>query len=988
MVRRWPWIAADLAADASQDDLHQHDQPKQQETEQVEAQYERNARTFARRVASQQRQRWLYYGRPLVFLGLLLMFCLLTPDARLATTEPAFTPSNDDGGGVVLQGRSAAVHQLMDLLQPNRSSNNNNNNSNNQKRNGAAAADQRELGLELGLELDVDVGVGLKKQASRDPNRKTTTTAHESESESESESELQSQSQSAALHRKLLSDDLDFYPSSGISYQDLKNGGVVLYIIGVLYMFFAQAIVCDEFLVPSLDLFVSTLNIPDDVAGASILAAGQGAPELFTSIIGIFIAKSDIGFGTVLGSSAYKAVMIIGIVAFATRKILRVRRWPVLRDSIFYAGALALLFIFFRDKRVQWWEAVVLVSSFIVYVLFMAFNRNLERAYRAIIRARQRAMRKRNSQRLTAEGAGGVSGSGRSPRARRSNVMESSASTSSQAASPSVPPPIAPEPSLLTVPGSVAAAPLSPSQSSTTAVAIEVVPDDPEEADYSDGSVASDASLDSLDDYDGEEQNSTESLNEFEMDDYSQQESQLNQAALRQLDGSTPAIDSFVAADGTLSPGLAVSRSNLSSKAGSMAGSTHSVNAVAPSASNQRRKRRMPRLRDLGESLHLLGGVRGTHDPNFRVSALRIMLHGLPSPVQYVHDKLTHRHHSHDKEQQQQQHQLQSSQADATGPGAANPPEGSATSTLPKRSSTLPMQQSPPTPRSGTLPASSSTSASRQASVKRRTSGRTSTGAGYLQADPQAIPALADDTIAITTAASAAEAESVPVPLELVKVRDDSGQVVKVVLPKAARPLYLRFPETFLARIAFVFVFPITFLLCWTIPDCRLPRFKRLFVVTFFISILWIAGFTYLVVWWTTVIGNVLGIPSAVLGLTFLGISSNMTDTLSAIIVARHGLGNMALSSCIGGSVFNLLVGLPLPWLIWTLVNDEDVTLKDVSLNFTLFIQLAMLAGVLLSLLLFRWQLSKPLGVMLVLLYSGFLVLSILLQYNKFSAPF
>ncbi len=39
------------------------------------------------------------------------------------------------------------------------------------------------------------------------------------------------------------------------------------------------------------------LEISPDVAGATFMAAGGSAPELFTSIIGVFIAMNDVGIG-------------------------------------------------------------------------------------------------------------------------------------------------------------------------------------------------------------------------------------------------------------------------------------------------------------------------------------------------------------------------------------------------------------------------------------------------------------------------------------------------------------------------------------------------------------------------------------------------------------------------------------------------------------------------------------------------------------------
>ena len=51
-------------------------------------------------------------------------------------------------------------------------------------------------------------------------------------------------------------------------------------------MFAGIAIVCDDYFVPALELIVQKLGLSDDVAGATFMAAGSSAPELFTSVIG------------------------------------------------------------------------------------------------------------------------------------------------------------------------------------------------------------------------------------------------------------------------------------------------------------------------------------------------------------------------------------------------------------------------------------------------------------------------------------------------------------------------------------------------------------------------------------------------------------------------------------------------------------------------------------------------------------------------------
>ena len=51
------------------------------------------------------------------------------------------------------------------------------------------------------------------------------------------------------------------------------------------------------------------------------------------------------------------------------------------------------------------------------------------------------------------------------------------------------------------------------------------------------------------------------------------------------------------------------------------------------------------------------------------------------------------------------------------------------------------------------------------------------------------------------------------------------------------------------------------------------------------------------------------------MGLTFLAAGTSVPDLLTSVIVARQGHGDMAVSSSIGSNIFDVLVGLPLPWL-------------------------------------------------------------------------
>lgn len=81
-------------------------------------------------------------------------------------------------------------------------------------------------------------------------------------------------------------DDGDDGPDGTCAKLELPGLQIVAMTMGVMYMFVALAIVCDEYFVPALEVIGEKNDIEDDVAGATLMAAGGSAPELFTSLIG------------------------------------------------------------------------------------------------------------------------------------------------------------------------------------------------------------------------------------------------------------------------------------------------------------------------------------------------------------------------------------------------------------------------------------------------------------------------------------------------------------------------------------------------------------------------------------------------------------------------------------------------------------------------------------------------------------------------------
>ena len=173
------------------------------------------------------------------------------------------------------------------------------------------------------------------------------------------------------------------FPEDVFTEEQRNGGAIIFHIIGVLYMFYALALVCDHYFVPTLDVIIAKYNISPDVAGATLMAAGGSAPELFTSIIGVFIAVSDVGIGTIVGSAVFNVLFVIAACAFASAKALDLSPWPLIRDTTFYSIALMMLVGFFIDDQIEWWEALILFIWYLLYVAFMKINGRLEKMFNA-----------------------------------------------------------------------------------------------------------------------------------------------------------------------------------------------------------------------------------------------------------------------------------------------------------------------------------------------------------------------------------------------------------------------------------------------------------------------------------------------------------------------------------------------------------------------------------------------------------------------------
>ncbi|ELU13712.1 hypothetical protein CAPTEDRAFT_22628, partial [Capitella teleta] len=489
---------------------------------------------------------------------------------------------------------------------------------------------------------------------------------------------------------------IEKFPRVGIFDQPTRReGAVVIHILLALYMFLGLAIVCDDYFVPACEAICEALSLQDDVAGATFMAAGSSAPELATTIIGVFITKDDIALGAVVGSAVFNVMLVPGLCAVYALTVIYLRWWPLFRDCVFYTLSIIALVLSIYDEVIQWYEALALICLYVVYILIMIFN---------------------------------------------------------------------------------------------------------------------------------------------------------------------PAIDAWMTSRCTcfpLPPGAEAT--SLSIK------DANNVSIVLPFSS--------------------AGFVSSFND--------------LIDPADET-----------------EFHTLMDSKPDARTIEADGLYEG----------------------RIGLA-----------------------NGQMYLYLYHfyrKQIRKLYRFAVS---------------PPFKVDIGDDPDPPCVV-------------PAGCWKRFTWVMGLPLTVALYITVPDCRRDRFRRLFVLSFLLSVVWIGVFSYVMVWMITVVGQTLSVPDTVMGLTFIAAGSSVPDAIASLIVIREGHGDMAISNAVGSNVFDILLCLGCPWLIQTTLGDSrhGIPVYSHGLTYSALTLLSTVVFLLVATHLNGWRLTKMYGILLIVMYALFNVLASCYELNLF----
>lgn len=125
-------------------------------------------------------------------------------------------------------------------------------------------------------------------------------------------------------------------------------------------------------------------NLSDGVRGGTINAISSSLPELFTTLIALFVMSDtdgfSVGIGTTAGSALFNGMIIpaaciltvVGTVVLGKRVVsVNVSTKVLLRDGLSLIACEFILILVISGSQLHWWQGLVLVGLYLAYLAMM-----------------------------------------------------------------------------------------------------------------------------------------------------------------------------------------------------------------------------------------------------------------------------------------------------------------------------------------------------------------------------------------------------------------------------------------------------------------------------------------------------------------------------------------------------------------------------------------------------------------------------------------
>ncbi|KAL9142658.1 hypothetical protein ABFS82_14G184400 [Erythranthe guttata] len=109
------------------------------------------------------------------------------------------------------------------------------------------------------------------------------------------------------------------------------------------------------------------LKLSPSMGAVTLLALGNGAPDVFASVAAVRGGQPRTGFGAILSAGTFVSALVVGFVAIYAAPF-SVEPAPFIRDVLFYLTAALFMFYVYLSAEIYLWQAVGFVAFYVFFV--------------------------------------------------------------------------------------------------------------------------------------------------------------------------------------------------------------------------------------------------------------------------------------------------------------------------------------------------------------------------------------------------------------------------------------------------------------------------------------------------------------------------------------------------------------------------------------------------------------------------------------------